>query len=45
MALHDRSIRIDESAASGAQSVLLIPAHQSPAGGGVAPDRRHALIE
>jgi GntR family transcriptional regulator/MocR family aminotransferase len=45
VALDERGIRIDGLAATGARSVLLTPAHQSPTGVVLAADRRQALIE
>jgi len=45
VALDERGMRIDGLAATGARSVLLTPAHQSPTGVVLAPNRRQALIE
>jgi GntR family transcriptional regulator/MocR family aminotransferase len=45
VALDEGGMRIDRLAATGAQAVLLTPAHQSPTGVVLAPDRRQALIE
>ncbi len=45
VALDERGMRIDGLAATGARSVLLTPAHQSPTGVVLAPQRRQALIE
>jgi GntR family transcriptional regulator/MocR family aminotransferase len=41
----ERGIVIEALAASGARAVLLTPAHQSPTGVVLAPDRRQALVE
>jgi GntR family transcriptional regulator/MocR family aminotransferase len=45
VAVDTGGLRIDELRASGARAVLLTPAHQSPTGVLLAPDRRQALIE
>jgi GntR family transcriptional regulator / MocR family aminotransferase len=45
VAVDDRGIDVDALAASGARGVLLTPAHQSPTGVVLAPDRRQALVE
>jgi GntR family transcriptional regulator/MocR family aminotransferase len=43
--LDDKGIDIDALAATSARAVVLTPAHQSPTGVVLAPDRRQALIE
>jgi GntR family transcriptional regulator / MocR family aminotransferase len=45
VALDERGMTIDGLAATRVRSVLLTPAHQSPTGVVLAPDRRRALIE
>jgi GntR family transcriptional regulator / MocR family aminotransferase len=45
MPLDEHGIHVDALAASGARSVLLTPAHQSPSGVVLAPARRQALAE
>ena len=44
VAVDERGMRIDLLAASGADAVLVTPAHQSPTGVVLAPQRRTALI-
>jgi GntR family transcriptional regulator/MocR family aminotransferase len=41
----ERGIVVEALAASGARAVLLTPAHQSPTGAVLAPERRQALVE
>jgi GntR family transcriptional regulator / MocR family aminotransferase len=41
----DRGVDVSALAASGARAVLLTPAHQSPTGVVLAPERRQALVE
>jgi GntR family transcriptional regulator/MocR family aminotransferase len=41
----DRGIDVDELAATGARAVVVTPAHQSPTGVLLAPERRHALVD
>jgi GntR family transcriptional regulator/MocR family aminotransferase len=43
--LDDKGIDVDALAATGAGAAVLTPAHQSPTGVVLAPDRRQALIE
>jgi GntR family transcriptional regulator/MocR family aminotransferase len=43
--LDDKGIDIDALAATSARAVVLTPAHQSPSGVVLGPDRRQALIE
>jgi GntR family transcriptional regulator / MocR family aminotransferase len=43
--LDEGGMKVDVLAATDARAVLLTPAHQSPAGVVLAPDRRQALIE
>jgi GntR family transcriptional regulator/MocR family aminotransferase len=45
VALDEGGMTIDGLARTGARAVLLTPAHQSPTGVVLAPDRRQALIE
>jgi GntR family transcriptional regulator / MocR family aminotransferase len=45
VALDERGMTIDGLAVTGVRSVLLTPAHQSPTGVVLAPNRRQALIE
>jgi GntR family transcriptional regulator/MocR family aminotransferase len=41
----ERGIDVDELAATEARAVIVTPAHQSPTGVLLAPERRHALVE
>jgi GntR family transcriptional regulator / MocR family aminotransferase len=45
VALDPGGMKVDGLTATGAKAVLLTPAHQSPTGVVLAPDRRQALIE
>jgi GntR family transcriptional regulator/MocR family aminotransferase len=45
VAVDEHGIDVDELAATAARGVLLTPAHQSPTGVVLAPDRRRALAE
>jgi GntR family transcriptional regulator/MocR family aminotransferase len=45
VAVDEHGVDVDELAASGARGVLLTPAHQSPTGVVLAPNRRRALVE
>jgi GntR family transcriptional regulator/MocR family aminotransferase len=40
----EHGVDVTKLAASGARAVVLTPAHQSPTGGVLAPERRHALV-
>jgi GntR family transcriptional regulator/MocR family aminotransferase len=40
-----RGVDVDALAASGARAVVLTPAHQTPTGVVLAPERRHALVD
>jgi GntR family transcriptional regulator / MocR family aminotransferase len=45
VAVDEHGIDVDALAVSGARAVVLTPAHQSPTGVVLAPERRHALVE
>ena len=45
VAVDEHGIDVDALAASGARAVVLTPAHQSPTGVVLAPERRQALVE
>jgi GntR family transcriptional regulator/MocR family aminotransferase len=45
VAVDEHGIDVDALAASGARAIVLTPAHQSPTGVVLAPERRQALVE
>jgi GntR family transcriptional regulator / MocR family aminotransferase len=42
--IDERGVVVDELAANGARAIIVTPAHQSPTGVALAPERRHALL-